>query len=532
MKVLLALAGFASLTLAWLFWGANQSGLEQIAARSPRSATAVVAVSNPGSIIHETNNLIDSLSDIDENFKSEVNSFQRELRLFLETDGLDPDSLESDFGIDLSETLGLVVLEIDDDLEAKGVLFDAEIEKPKSLSYGLSRISDKQDFYFNKEVVKNEIELEISNGPVGMAGSIVNQRLSALFSDQTEDRILDLRNFKDEAKRRPLSEMRQFQKTVSSLPRKGDVRAFVNLQSIIDRLPTEEMPPLVLDFAGLGVEVGANQVSLALLLAQNSKLRDYMQTGSSCQEFLAKSDKPALVACVSLHQPFEIARYIEEQNGPTGSRFDDDELERIFGLNYRELCDLFADGAAGFMLFPGGKGRPRIMTFVKTNDREKAFAMARMLGQGDEEVRFGENMIRTSGYECWGVVDGYLVGGTAEKQILNLARGEGSGWNPSCGGKQLASAELFAGDFIETLSELMPEKAGVTARDFFGAEGSLHAEVTFDDSIAMAKIIPNGIDFGPGACQLITSMAWFSISEHQAESHTLDREPAYDAPNF
>ena len=199
------------------------------------------------------------------------------------------------------------------------------------------------------------------------------------------------------------------------------------MQSILDRVPTRDIPPLMLEFAGLGAELGADEVSVALLFAENSQLRDLVQVGSSCKEFIAKSDRPVFAACVSLNKPVELMRHIIEQTGSGGPGFEDATLERFFGVNYEELCNLYSDGAAGIMLFSGGKEIPKYMTFLKTNDREQALFIAKKCCESGEEVRIGENVIWTREFsggdqmDCWGVVDDYIVSGNAEKQILNLS---------------------------------------------------------------------------------------------------------------
>ena len=532
MKRLLIVATAALFTglAVWFFFGSmldffGGSKLTVIAAKSPKSAVCVAALTETNSVIRETHDLLSLLADLDDSFKSNFRQVKRELRSVLGSDIFEQGGVQaaSDLGLNLNEPVGFTLLELDYDDGPKGVVFNASVRDSEKIEFAINRIAEKKKWVVEEDERDGQLFWEVRES-LGCAATILDGKLYVLFGNKSEDYVSDLESHLKECKIRPISEMRQYKKTVPNLPGSGALSVFVNLQSIIDSLPMDETPPLLLDLAGLAIEGNANEISAALLLAENSKIRDFMVTGTSCRDFLAKTERPIGMVCCSLSEPFEFFRYLSENTDKHSSGFEDETLEDAFGLNFDELCDLYSDGATGILTYPPGKdGNPKFMTFIKTNDREVALSVAEKFGPSGERLRkneFGKNVIWSyefeySGSFCRGVVGDYIVLGDAEKQILNLARGECDGWEPICGGKQLASAELFGNDLLEMMSErfsgIAPRNALATAKEFFGDDIHLRAELNFQSGIAIVSVKPDGADFGKGACRILASLAWAPI---------------------
>ena len=101
-----------------------------------------------------------------------------------------------------------------------------------------------------------------------------------------------LREFFRRREASPLAADESFKQSISYLPADGELSFFMDLRPLIQAMPAGEAPPALNELVALALTAKADTVSGYLSLRKEAELLKNAEPGGSCQDMLAKMDKP------------------------------------------------------------------------------------------------------------------------------------------------------------------------------------------------------------------------------------------------
>ena len=300
------------------------------------------------------------------------------------------------------------------------------------------------------------------------AYSIENQVLTVLFSgmdilsgtDKSEARYLAEHLL--QAKAKPLHQVKHFQQTLSHLPANNQLRLFLNIKSMVQHPPLNELGPLASNFEAFGFTAGAQRLQAALTLASPASIKKYLQPGASCQQLLATADKPLAAFSASLDNPLGLFDYLLQYTDPRSWNREKIGMQEELGVSFNQLQSLTSQGSGALLVYPapGQPGGLAIMALVKTTDRNLTQHLLQRIAQEEhfDAIKYGNNTVwRPSRSQrgpmvAFALLENHVVLGTAVSQIHNLVNKKGSGWQPSVGGTELVAGEVDLTGLLQWLA--------------------------------------------------------------------------------
>jgi len=488
-----AVLALIALLFVWLSFGGRAPSHDalKLAAEAPEGTVLLAAVRHPEATFGEAINAFKESSTENRKLMKDAMLSARHVL------GFDFDDAEAfaKAGLDISAPLTMALLELDRYGDPKGVVFSLGISDRDAVLKTLEGIAKNLggEFAEDKEA-EPTVQLMRGGGKIDFdTGAIVTRnRLYLAIGDDNLNKAEALRTFLKDSEEKPIRKTARFRDAVAELDWSGEMSGYVDLAEILSRLPKRDRPAIADEFLAAAFATTDAGGSLALLLSKESGLKDYLEPGASCRDFIKKADKPLAAFAVSIRDPEGLVTYIIEHTVPEDEKDAikkeiDRDMKRNFNTSLKELCTLFKDGVGGMLLYSlpqGGFGTPvSVLAFLKVNDRDKGLALI----QKSKVISFlqrkdyGDNVVysQRGGFigAAIGLVDDYIVLGTAVNEIENLAAGKGKGWSPQCGGKGLASGEAFVGELLKALEKELPREARPMVKEFFDKDDHVSVAV-------------------------------------------------------
>ena len=381
--------------------------------------------------------------------------------------GINPLSLAEyeKIGIDLTKPVGLSVLpnhNIDGLFdEVHGVIHVAVTDPGKAIDL-LKRLLVDVDASINKLEGNGGMFYTVKEHGNDVMGLAFHRGyVSIIFADVRDDDALEnyLPRYIAAAKKNPLQENKQYQRTSENFAPDSLARLFVNLQTAVNMFEEEESVfiPLFQEFLAVGASVGAQEARASLQMTADSGLLKLIKPGDSCQDLLASAETPMVAFSMSLADPLAVVEYVirhmEEEREQGNAMVNDfkrdiqrstEELE----VSYQQVRKSVTPLSAAVLIYPEfvdlGQlfGVPEVVGVVKMQEQGLARRLLTFAFQEGERETHGQSTLYVIPGVVAGSVDGHLVAGTAMDRIRTIASEEAESWKPFVGDSQLFAAEV------------------------------------------------------------------------------------------
>ena len=489
-----AVLALIALLFVWLSFGGRAPSHDalNLAAEAPEGTVLLAAVRHPEATFGEAIKAFKESSPENRTLMKDAVLSARHVL------GFDFDDAEAfaKAGFDISAPMTMALLELDRYGDPKGIVLslgvsdrDAVLKTLKDIAKNLGgEPAEDKEAEPTVHLVRGGGKIDFDTGAV-----VTRNRIYLALGDDNLNKAEALRTFLKDSEEKPIRKTARFRDAVAELDWAGEMSGYVDLADILSRLPKRDRPAIADEFLAVAFATTDAGGSLALLLSKESGLKDYLEPGASCRDFIRKADKPLAAFAVSIRDPEGLVTYIIEHTVPEDQKdmikkSIDRDMKRNFNTSLKELCALFKDGVGGMMFYSlpqGGFGTPvNALAFQKVNDRDKGLALIQKSKVANflQRKDYGDNVVysQRGGFiaVAIGLVDDYIVIGTAVNEIENLAAGKAKGWSPKCGGKGLASGEAFVGELLTALEKELPREALPMVKEFFDKDD--HVSVTVE----------------------------------------------------
>lgn len=448
---------------------------------APRSCAAAVALDEPGAVLSDLLEALDAEAAEDLELLRALDELTRLSRRLVGFEITDPSSIAA-AGFDLSAPVTFAVYDIGQGGRPRAMVFGCGVSDEAAALKAARRLAT---------ATRNRVKEDRRGDPLvlmldrSVAVAVSRGRLYLTTAgSRVPDPAQMLRAFIDEASREPLRDTEAFRAAAAGPGIGGQLALYVSLNSLLKITPYRDRVPLFDDLIALAVDIGETRAAAHFELAPNAELKELLRPGRSSRELLSKMDKPAALFTISLAEPVRALRYVLKSIGHEGGLARMDRwLEKEAGLSLDELGNLLRRGSGGIAIYvaphevnPLQFCEPfKFLVFAEVSDPHRARQAVRELVKTDPVAGHGDNPLYVySGRTCvkrpiWGrlyqyvkysvtigVVNKYLVVGSATREIESLARGDGKGWDTSCGGTQLAAGEISTGRLFKGIREVRP----------------------------------------------------------------------------
>ena len=385
--------------------------------------------------------------------------------------GINPLSLAEyeKIGIDLTKPVGFSLLPnhktdgLSDELH--GVIHVAVTDSGKVIDL-LKRILADVDASINKLEGNGGMFYTVKDHGKDVIGLAFHRGyVSIIFADVRADYAFEnyLPRYMAAAKKNPLEENKQYQRTSENFTPDSLARLFVNLQVAVNMFEEEESVsiPLFQEFLAVGASVGAQEVRTSLQMTADSGLLKLIKPGDSCQDLLANAETPMAAFSMSLADPLAVVEYVirhMEEEREQGNAMVEDfkrDIQRLpeeLAVSYPQVRKSVAPLSAAVLIYPefvdlgelfGVPLRvPEVVGLLKMQEQGLAKRLLTFAFPEGERETHGQSTLYVIPGVVAGSVDGHLVAGTAMDRIRTIASEEAESWKPFVGDSQLFAAEV------------------------------------------------------------------------------------------
>gem|GEM_PF-2691031 len=418
-----------------------------------------VEVSDLGKIVLQLAKSVQEVAttrpDSQQNFKTLVQFLQEKL-------GINPLLLDEyqKLGIDLTKPVGLSLV------PNHGIEGFAGDEVHGAFHVAVTDPRKVVDL-FNRLLVDEDVSLNKLDGNGGMLYTVKDKRndvmglvfhhgyVSIILADVRDDDALRnyLPRFVAAAGKKNLQENKQYQRASENVSSEGLARMFVNLQVAGDMFEEEvrESIPLLQEFLGLGVSLGAKEARASLQMTTDSGLLKLIKPGASCQDLLARAEAPMVGFSLSLADPLAVVEYVirhVQEDAARGDREVNDfkgDIEEL-EVSYAQVRKSLTPASAAVLLYPefirSLFNLPEVIGVLKLQEQGVAQQLLTLASEVGEKETRGQSTLYVIEPFIVGLVDGYVVAGTAMDKIRAIAADEAGSWKPFIGSSHLFAAEL------------------------------------------------------------------------------------------